>query len=93
MDSFHCSNSSAAAWVQNPQGGPFDIIYLDPPFAGAELETILPLIISQGLLSTDGLIYLESPVKIFPNVLPPSLEIFKQKKAGKVHYCLCQFGH
>jgi len=26
-------------------------------------------------------------------VLPTSLEIFKQKKAGKVHYCLCQFGH
>ena len=93
MDSFHCSNSSAAAWVQNPQGGPFDIIYLDPPFASAELETILPLIISQGLLSTDGLIYIESPVKILPNVLPTSLEIFKQKKAGKVHYCLCQFGH
>jgi len=55
--------------------------------------TILPLITSQGLLSADGLIYIESPVKILPNVLPTSLEIFKQKKAGKVHYCLCQFSH
>lgn len=93
LGSFQCANRSAAAWVQTPQGGPFDIIYLDPPFAGDELDTILPLIISQKLLSADGFIYIESPIKILPNVLPISLEIFKQKKAGNVHYCLCQFTH
>ncbi len=92
-DAFQCYNTSAAAWVQQPHNSPFQIIYLDPPFAGAELSKILPLIVDQGLLSADGLIYVESPTMIIPAALPASLEIFKQKKAGKVHYCLCRFSH
>ncbi len=83
--SFHCFNTSAVSWVQHPSGGPFDIVFLDPPFAGSELVTILPQLLAQSLISPDGLVYIESPGKVLPEELPAHLEIFKQKKAGKVH--------
>jgi 16S rRNA (guanine966-N2)-methyltransferase len=87
---YHCYNSSAELWASNPVGGPFDIIFLDPPFDSPELGKILPLLIEKELLGVDSLIYIESPQKVTSDDIPTELEIFKQKKAGSVHYCLCQ---
>jgi len=37
----------------------FDIIFIDPPYQSAEIETILPLIGEKGLLSENGLVIVE----------------------------------
>ena len=87
----HFFNLPAEKWVQQSTNESFDIIFLDPPFVGTELETVLPQIVAKNLLSLDGLIYIESPKKVTQETIPATLEIFKQKKAGKVHYCLCRF--
>jgi 16S rRNA (guanine966-N2)-methyltransferase len=41
--------------------GPWDIIFLDPPFSSGELTTVLALIRSTEALADGGLIYLEAP--------------------------------
>lgn len=87
---YRCINQAAISWASHQSDGPFDIIFLDPPFAGSELETVLPLIATEDLLSADGIIYIESPVKILSEAIPSQFEIYKQKKAGAVHYCLCR---
>lgn len=88
--SYRCINQPAINWATNQSEGPFDIIFLDPPFAGLELNTVLPLIRAQKLLSANGIIYIESPAKILREVIPLQFEVYKQKKAGNVHYCLCR---
>jgi len=88
--SYHCYNKPALSWLSAPLSKPFDIIFLDPPFSGAELSKILPLLTAKHLLSRDGVIYIESPRKILEEDISPQLEIFKQKKAASVHYCLCR---
>ncbi|MFT4711839.1 MAG: 16S rRNA (guanine966-N2)-methyltransferase [Candidatus Azotimanducaceae bacterium] len=87
---YQCINQPAITWASNQSDGPFDIIFLDPPFAGSELDTVLPLIEVNSLLSPDGVIYIESPAEILGETIPLQFEIYKQKKAGSVHYCLCR---
>jgi 16S rRNA (guanine966-N2)-methyltransferase len=91
--SYRCINQPAMTWASNPSDGPFDIIFLDPPFAGSELDTVLPLIEVQNLLSADGIVYIESPAKILSEAIPFQFEIYKQMQAGSVHYCLCRYRH
>lgn len=68
------------------QPKPFDVIFLDPPFATANHLEILNLIKTLQLLKPAGLIYIEAPDTL---TLDPLLwQVTKSKQAGNVFYSL-----
>ena len=71
---------------------PFDLIFLDPPFAKEILPKILKLIAGNGYIDRYSKIYIESEFQINNDNLSAlsgyRYNIAKQKKSGNVHYCL-----
>lgn len=68
---------------------PFNIIFLDPPFASDFYGPVSQSLAQKGWLSDGALIYTESPV-LEQLKLPTSWQLQKQKTAGEVKYCLYQ---
>lgn len=69
-------------------GGPFDIVFLDPPF-GADLLTLTAERLEQGhWLNSGALIYLECAARNGLPPLPPNWVTRKAKQAGEVGYHL-----
>ena len=64
----------------------FDVIFLDPPFQSDYLIKLLPLLARQ--LTAQGLLYIESGT---PFEAGEPWQVYKQGKAGAVHYQLLQY--
>lgn len=79
----HCKQ--AMKFIQS-QDEPFDIIFLDPPFASDQLQRCLTALIEKSLITTDTLVYIETAAPSPP--LPDTLSLHRQKKAGQVIYGL-----
>ncbi|MDP4134113.1 MAG: 16S rRNA (guanine(966)-N(2))-methyltransferase RsmD [Bacillota bacterium] len=62
----------------------FDIIFLDPPYAGCFYENFLKEVAIKGLLNEKGIVVVEYEEKNLP-VIPDSFQILKTKKYGRVH--------
>lgn len=77
---------SALDFLQGNQST-FDLVLLDPPFAGSLLQESLENLVSGQHLNTGALCYLEYPQREIPN-LPEGWRFFRQKKAGEVGYSL-----
>ena len=69
---------------------PFDIVFLDPPYADCALAHICGLIEQGGWLRPGGLAYLEDAAAAGPPVLPPGWTLLKSKRAGAVGYHLAR---
>jgi 16S rRNA (guanine966-N2)-methyltransferase len=84
--SFTLVQADATDWLAHCDAS-FDIIFLDPPF----LDDRLPGVISQVALTKIARkwVYIESGNAITPEMLPEAWRIHRQKRAGAVHYCLC----
>ncbi len=67
---------------------PFDIVFVDPPYAAQLLPSCFVAL--ESFLKPKTLIYFEHNAPIDPTVLPPSWSLLRQKKAGQVHYHLVQ---
>lgn len=67
---------------------PFDIVFLDPPFAAGLLTKAAELLERQGWLAPDALIYVESSAREPMPPLPASWQQLKAKQAGEVGYHL-----
>ena len=65
---------------------PFDLVWLDPPFA-AELWTPLATRLEQGWLAPAAWIYVESPRGTAP-ALPPNWLPHREASAGEVRHAL-----
>ncbi len=65
----------------------YDLIFLDPPFASAELKEVCQMIDKRNLAK--GFIYIEAATAMKAQTLPEGWSIYRQKQAGGVHYCLC----
>jgi 16S rRNA (guanine966-N2)-methyltransferase len=65
----------------------FDVIFLDPPFQSDYLAKLMPLM--AGMLMEEGLVYIESGT---PFDAGEPWQVYKQGKAGAVHYQLLQYG-
>jgi 16S rRNA (guanine966-N2)-methyltransferase len=65
--------------------GPWEIVFLDPPFGSGLLDAVLPLLAPK--LVRDHRIYLEWPGEVRP-VLPPGSAWLKEKRAGQVSFGL-----
>ena len=69
---------------------PFDIVFLDPPYADHALADICSRIEQGGWLRAGGLAYLEDAASAGPPVLPPGWTLLKSKRAGAVGYHLAR---
>ena len=67
---------------------PFDIVFLDPPFAAGLLAKSAELLEHHGWLAPDALIYVESSAREPLPPLPASWQPFRAKQAGEVGYHL-----
>jgi len=71
---------------------PFDIVFVDPPFAADLLDETCRLLAESQLLADGALVYLEQDrEKDEPN-LPDGWRLSKNKTAGNVRYMLAQVG-
>jgi 16S rRNA (guanine966-N2)-methyltransferase len=67
-----------------------DIAFLDPPFAANSLFETANLLSQSRLLADRAWVYLESGQAINQQELPDMFTIYRSKRAGDVHYVLCQ---
>ncbi|HXG29698.1 MAG TPA: 16S rRNA (guanine(966)-N(2))-methyltransferase RsmD [Nevskiales bacterium] len=76
-----------AAQYLRQGGGPFDIVFLDPPFR----QGLVPPLLAQlpPLLAPDHRVYVETETP--PPALPPGWETLKSARAGQVSFALVRF--
>ena len=67
----------------------FDIVFLDPPYAGGLLTTSLALLAARGWVRPGGFVYLEARDGELP-ALPPGWQLVRSKTAGQVGYHLAR---
>jgi 16S rRNA (guanine966-N2)-methyltransferase len=70
---------------------PFDLVFLDPPYAQKLLGPACRLLEQHGWLASFSQVYLESEVGFQPQrQLPPRWHIHRSKQSGEVGYHLCR---
>ncbi len=67
---------------------PFDVVFLDPPFAADLLQPCCDLLQRPGLLSQNSLVYIETDRHQPPPITPSTWDLFREKIAGQVCYRL-----
>jgi 16S rRNA (guanine966-N2)-methyltransferase len=75
---------------QKKEAQQFDIVFLDPPFADDQLESICRLLQQRSLLAGDALVYIESPWHDRALPIPSSWHIIREKRCGMVKSTLVQ---
>ena len=78
----------ALDYLQREASGPFDLVFLDPPFADDLLEETCRLLAARGLLAAGARVYLEQDRAKPEPRLPDNWTIKKNKTAGNVRYLL-----
>ena len=78
------------AYLERGAQRPFDIVFLDPPYAADLLDETCRLLAGSQLLADDALVYLELDRKGAVPDLPDGWQTKKDKTAGKVRYMLVQ---
>ncbi len=82
--------ADAFAWLASKETPPFEIVFLDPPFAADVLEELCRLLERHGVLADGALIYLEEDRERPVVELPDGWQLLKNKTAGNVRYMLAQ---
>ena len=80
--------TDAARFVDSYSGAPFDIVFLDPPFADDSIAELCRLLAARGIVAAGGLVYFEQDRRQPSPVLPDGWSFEKQKTAGNVRYGL-----
>ncbi|MEE4184450.1 MAG: 16S rRNA (guanine(966)-N(2))-methyltransferase RsmD [Gammaproteobacteria bacterium] len=70
--------------------GPFDIVFVDPPFDGPDICNLCTLLEQSGLLADSSRIYLEMRRTSESPALPPNWRSLRQKNAGQVSFMLAE---
>ncbi len=68
--------------------GPFDLVFLDPPFDAGLLPATLTALGRRGLLADEAFVYIEMPAQDALPPLPAGWQPHRQRKAGEVGYHL-----
>lgn len=76
-------HQDALAYLNNATE-PFDLIFLDPPFRKGFVDEVMALIVANGLLKPDGMIYLEYEAEFVPDFSQWQMEVYRQTTAGQV---------
>jgi 16S rRNA (guanine966-N2)-methyltransferase len=72
------------------RSGPFDVVFLDPPFDSPRIPHLCKLVESVGCLSADALVYIEVAKKSDLPDIPAGWQILHENTAGQVRYALVQ---
>ena len=80
--------ASAFDYLERERGGKFDIVFLDPPFAEDLVGRACELIDRSGVLSENGLVYVEEQKSRPRPELPAGWTVLKERTAGNVRYAL-----
>ncbi len=70
--------------------GPFDIVFLDPPFGATDLTVLCKLLESSGALAEGAHIYLEMNRRQSLPDVPSGWTIIREQMAGQVRYALAE---
>ena len=84
---YRICQTSAHAWLRD-SSDEFNIVFVDPPF-DSNLVTETIQLLSTGNIATH-LVYIETGNELSPASLPATWSIYRQKRAGNAHYCLCE---
>lgn len=68
--------------------GPFDIVFLDPPFGEERLAGLCQMIDDAHCMSPGARVYLEQAADALPPALPPGWQMLRSARAGNVRYHL-----
>jgi len=80
-------NADAATWLrQDPD--PFDIVFIDPPYAEPMHNSICESLEAGGCINPGARVYLESHRDSGRLLLPAAWAILHEKRAGQVRYYL-----
>lgn len=77
-------------WLVKPPAQPYDIVFVDPPFASDLWLATCDLLVKSNWLAPHALIYIEHPIH-YTLALPATWKAVKQQKAGNVCYGLYMF--
>jgi 16S rRNA (guanine966-N2)-methyltransferase len=94
LQRFDCDRGDVvvgSAWdYLRGRGRPFQVVFLDPPFGERLAERALFELHASGLLASDALVYVETPIEESPPELPPGWQLLRQGRAGQVGYHLAR---
>ncbi len=89
LDAVGADVLTADAFSLNLKGrGPFDVVFLDPPFDGPDLADLCKLLESSGSLADSCKVYLEMRRNRPLPELPANWSVEREKTAGQVRYVL-----
>lgn len=81
-------SGDAIEWLSRTSAGPFDIVFVDPPFSDELWQPVLYSLIENRRLAPGAWVYVEAP-KSHPLAVPEGFELTKEKHNGDV--CLRLF--
>jgi 16S rRNA (guanine966-N2)-methyltransferase len=82
-----CHPMPALTFLQGAQG-PYDIVFIDPPFSRGLAVPVCALLDSSGLVAANGLIYVETAAGDPAPTVPAQWRLHRDKVAGTVAYRL-----
>jgi 16S rRNA (guanine966-N2)-methyltransferase len=71
--------------------GPFDLVFLDPPFGTSDIANLCKLLEVPGVLADGASVYAEMSVATAIDELLPPWQLLKERSTGQVRYALLQF--
>lgn len=84
-------HSDAFDFLDSQPAGPFDIVFVDPPYGKGWVRESLVRLSLPGLLSRQGRVYIEYESSLTREaVINDDWQVLKHKKAGQVTYALLQ---
>lgn len=89
-DNAHIECGDAARWLATAQPKPFDVVFLDPPYASELLPVVCQTLATSGWLAPGASIYLEAPAAAALSFLPEKWTVMRSKRAGQVGYHLAR---
>jgi 16S rRNA (guanine966-N2)-methyltransferase len=89
-ENFVVEQRDAVAWLERETPTPYDIVFLDPPYASRLQGPCCELLQVRGWLAPGARIYLEAAEPLDTLPLPPGWQLTRHKRAGEVHYGLCE---
>jgi len=84
----HVEQTEAARFLGSSVQQPFEVVFLDPPFAAGLLPQIAGLLEERAWLSANALVYVETDASSGLPALPGTWTVSRTKQAGAVGYHL-----
>jgi len=86
-----CFRADAADWLRMRRE-PYDLVFVDPPFAAGLWAPICAALEQGGWLTPQAFVYLELPVSASSLEVPAAWRLWRSGKAGEVGYHLYRCG-